>query len=299
MNQSTDLRVNPQTARVAVAGHFGEIAQGRVGPDGPVAVVTLPCPALVTAVTYRPALGGVTVPGPETAKAAAAARLALSALGEKAAGWGGEIAIERPVAPGLGAGSSTAETLGALRAVAAGFGVAFAPGREAALCLAAEGAVDPLMHGRNCVFATREGRVLRWLAPLPPLLAVGGFAGPPRPTDPDDTAFPDRGALFEAIAAACEAGDAAALGRAATQSAAANQARRPHRAWDGLSALVGRLAAHGVALAHTGAAATLLLPASADPRPALGALSRVGLTGVRHWHIGASADRRSGPEDLC
>ena len=27
-----------------VAGHFGEWLQGRLGPDGPVALVTLPCP---------------------------------------------------------------------------------------------------------------------------------------------------------------------------------------------------------------------------------------------------------------
>ena len=29
-----------------VAGHFGELLQGRIGRDGPVALVTLPCPVL-------------------------------------------------------------------------------------------------------------------------------------------------------------------------------------------------------------------------------------------------------------
>ena len=32
--------------RAWVAGHFGEWLQGRIGPDGPVALVTLACPAL-------------------------------------------------------------------------------------------------------------------------------------------------------------------------------------------------------------------------------------------------------------
>ena len=31
---------------VRVAGHFGELLQGRLGPSGPVALVSLPCPAL-------------------------------------------------------------------------------------------------------------------------------------------------------------------------------------------------------------------------------------------------------------
>ena len=31
---------------VRVPGHFGELLQGRIGSDGPVALVTLPCPAL-------------------------------------------------------------------------------------------------------------------------------------------------------------------------------------------------------------------------------------------------------------
>lgn len=39
---------------VTVAGHFGEWLQGRIGPEGPVALVTLACPRLQ-----------VTAPGPE------------------------------------------------------------------------------------------------------------------------------------------------------------------------------------------------------------------------------------------
>lgn len=48
----------PRTARQArVAGHFGELVQGRLGPDGPVALITLPCPALTVQATWRPGPG--------------------------------------------------------------------------------------------------------------------------------------------------------------------------------------------------------------------------------------------------
>ncbi|TMV63484.1 propanediol utilization protein, partial [Thioclava sp. BHET1] len=35
-------------------GHFGELLQGRLGPDGPLALVTLPCPPLAARVTRDP-----------------------------------------------------------------------------------------------------------------------------------------------------------------------------------------------------------------------------------------------------
>lgn len=34
------------TRRAEVRGHFGELRQGRVGPQGQVALITLPCPVL-------------------------------------------------------------------------------------------------------------------------------------------------------------------------------------------------------------------------------------------------------------
>jgi len=37
------------TRSVRISGHFGELLQGRLGPQGPVALITLPCPVLAAA----------------------------------------------------------------------------------------------------------------------------------------------------------------------------------------------------------------------------------------------------------
>ncbi len=191
MDQIADVAVNgldrdraarPRPAAARVMGHFGELAQGRLGPGGPVALVSLPCPALVTEVRFRPAPGGLSADVPEAAKLLAAAALVLAQVAPP--GWGGRLAVRRAAPPGGGAGQSTADVLGTVRAVAAAFGRRFAADEEARLCLAAEGAVDPLMHGEPVLFASREARVVRRLAALPPLRVVGGFAGPGAATDP-------------------------------------------------------------------------------------------------------------------
>ncbi len=267
-----DPRCAPEAAVAEIAGHLGELAQGRLGPGGSVALVTLPCPGLVSRVGYVPARGPLAAAEPVSAKALAAARLAL---GETAAGdWGGRLSIARPAVPGLGLGSSTAETLGAVRAVARAFGLRLSPEREAALCLAAEGAVDPLMWQAPVVFASREGRVIERLPPLPPMRVVGGAAGPPSPTDPADSRFPDLPDVFAELVAAMRDGDADRVARAASRSAEANQARNPNPLWGPIRALARRHGALGIAVSHTGPAIALLLsPDSlANPGPELAAL---------------------------
>lgn len=267
-----DPRRAPQPAVAEVTGHLGELAQGRLGPRGPVALVTLPCPPLSTRVGYAPARGALEAAEPVSAKARAAARLTLAEIG--AEGWGGQLSIERPAPPGLGLGSSTAETLGAVRAVARAFGLRLVREREAALCVAAEGAIDPLMWEGPVLFASREGRLLDRLPPLPPMRVAGGVAGPPSPTDPADTDFPDLSECLAGLAAALRAGDLAGVARAASRSAEANQARNPNPAWEGMRALAWRHGALGLAVSHTGPAVALILPpeSTAVPSPDLAAL---------------------------
>lgn len=262
----------PQPALAEIAGHLGELVQGRLGTNGPVALVSLPCQGLVSRVSYVPARGALTSIEPVSAKARAAARLALAEIG--ADGWGGQFGIERPAAPGLGLGSSTAETLGAVRAVTRAFGLWLPPEREAALCLAAEGAVDPLMWDAPAVFASREGRVIEWLPPLPPMRLVGGVAGPPSATDPADRCFPDLSAIFAELAEAIQNGDLAGVAGAASRSAEANQARNPNPAWDAVCALARHHGALGVAVSHTGPAIALILAPdnSNNPAPDMAAL---------------------------
>ncbi len=271
----------PRPALARVAGHFGELAQGRLGPGGPVALVTLPCPALVTEVRYRPAPGALVADVGEAAKLSAAAALVLARVAPP--GWGGRLEVRRAAPPGGGAGQSTADVLGTVRAVAAAFGRRFAAEEEARLCLAAEGAVDPLMHGgpgAPVLFASREARVVRSLAPLPRLRVVGGFAGPGAATEPGDDDFPPMERVFERLVAALAAGDARALAQAARASAEANQARNPNPVWGAVLAAGRRAGALGPVVAHTGSAIGLLLPADAPAEPLRAELAALGLAQV-------------------
>lgn len=271
-----------------VPGHFGELVQGRLGPEGPVALVTLGCPALVSRARFRPG-GPLEITGAETGKV----RRAVEALiARHAPGTGGRLDLDRPTPPGAGAGSSTADILGALRAVAAAIGTVLTPDEEAQLCLAAEGAVDPLMHGSDVIFASRRAEVVEVLAPLPRLVVVGGFAGPGRATDPADADFPDMTAAFEMLRAAAGAGDAAGIAAAARISARANQARNPNPAWETVLALGAAHGALGPVVSHTGSAIGLILPEGTGTAALAAGLAALGLDGVI-----AFATRRAPPPD--
>lgn len=266
----------PCTARVA--GHFGEVVQGRIGARGPVALVTLPCPVLVTEVRFRPAPGPLEATVADSSKLLAAARLTLGAVAPN--GWGGRLEVRRASRPGSGAGQSTADALGAVRAVAGAFGRQLAAAEEARLCLAAEGASDPLMHEPGVLFASREARVVRSLGALPRLRVVGGFAGHGRPTDPADDDFPDMAPVFSLLAEAVAAGDARRLAAAARRSAEANQARNPNPAWAEVLRIGRAAGALGPVVAHTGSAIGLLLPAGSATAAVTERLRGLGLTQV-------------------
>lgn len=276
MDQRASTFVNGKAAIARVSGHFGELVQGRLGPDGPVALVTLPCPCLVTEVWFQPQPSDLAVDG----DAPHARRLAMQLLANWAPeGMGGTLRINRAATPGTGAGSSTSDLLGTIRAIAAAFRVAPAPEVEASLCLDIEGAVDPLMHG-SVLFASREGRVLRALPPLPAFQVVGGFAGPGQPTDPGDLDFPEMTSVFAALEAAMAKGDLAGVAQAAQHSAKANQDRNPNPVWDEVTSMATKLGALGVVVSHTGSAIGLILPPGQATGPTEAALCSMGLTGV-------------------
>lgn len=107
---------------VTVAGHFGEWVQGVLGPSGPVALVTLPCPALTLRLSFQPAatltLDAGTPPVITEARFAEA-RAAFALPSE------GTYRFTSALPPGGGAGASTA----ALVALARLAGVAEDRGR--------------------------------------------------------------------------------------------------------------------------------------------------------------------------
>ncbi|MDD9738884.1 propanediol utilization protein [Marinovum sp. SP66] len=246
-------------SEVSVAGHFGEWLQGRIGPEGPVALVTLPCAAL------RVDTPGPTPPPFSEAQLTAFAR----SLGLCPAGTGSR----RQMPVGGGAGASTA-TLVALARV---WGFRGPPAALAAACIAVEGASDPLMFPRpdRLLWASRAGRVLRPLAPPPPCTIVGGFFGAAERTDPDDSDFDDITDLVADWAAATGAGDLRRIAALATTSAARCTARRGPAA-DPTADLARAQGALGWLRAHTGAARGLIFAPGTVPAGAVQALAEAG-----------------------
>ena len=263
-----------------VAGHFGEFLQGRLGEEGPVVLVTLPCPAL--AVTARRATGphlhlhG----GGQRLLSPAHARAFLKRLGLPARG---RVSLRADMPVGGGAGASTA----ALVALARASGFAGDPGRLAQATVASEGASDPLMFDApaRLLWASREGRVLVRLPAPPAFDVIGGFAGAPQRTRADDCRFPDIADLIPRWAEAAAIGDRAALARLSSASADRSLTLR-----GGIippfGALVQATGALGHAIAHTGSARALLFAPGTIPPDAVGLLREAGLRRIVRFRTG-------------
>ncbi|MFZ5964824.1 hypothetical protein ACOXXX_17915 [Thalassococcus sp. BH17M4-6] len=259
---------------VAVAGHFGEWLQGRLGADGPLALVTVACPALQVR----------TGPGPASVPLFDAAQLARFAadLGLRDPAWP---TLQYDMPFGCGAGASTA-TLVALARWASFSGT---DAELARACVRVEGATDPLMLPApdSVLWAPREGRSLQALPPPPGAVIVGGYWGAPQRTDPADTAFDDIADLIPDWDAACRDGDLArAAALAATSARRCTASRGPQ---DPMPELARDLGALGHLRAHTGSARGLIFAPGDVPEHAATALTEAGLTGVLHFPTGGSA----------
>lgn len=292
-----------------VNGHHGEILQG-VFPDDAGrlhrGLVTLPCNIVSSTAVFRPAGGPlVTVPD-DKRKAADAARLALDVLGLH--DQGGHLTVESDIPVGLGMGSSTADVVAAIRAVADAHGVLLGADEVARLAVRAETASDSIMHGDLAVlFAQREGVVLEHLGPaLPPLEVLSVDTAPGSPIDTlkqpaavyddwDVRAFrPLRGMLRRAI----RTGDAALVGRAATASARISQRHLPKPGFEDIQAIATAAGALGVQVAHSGTVVGLLF----DPRDSATArrvaeasarLRAIGLPPTVHFRTDAAEIRHA------
>ncbi len=250
-----------------VTGHFGEFLQGRLGCDGPVALVTLPCRALGVTARFAPATdlrvhdAGQRLLTPERA------RKFLRNLGLPAKG---RFTLQATMPVGGGAGASTA----ALIALARAAGYIGAVDHFARAAIATEGASDPLMHPEpeRLLWASREGRILLALPSVPRFDVLGGFAGPPTRTDARDCRFPDITDLISPWEAAAHTGDRNALARLASLSANRTFVLRGG-AHLPLAELADRTGALGYAIAHTGSARALLFAPGRIP-PHAAALMR-------------------------
>lgn len=249
-------------------GHAGEILQGVL--DGEAFLVTLPAPCLRSVATARRACEWSIEPATKL-KALCAARLA--AAGPFA------LRIDSDITAGRGYGSSTADCVAAVRALAS-----LAPAQIAAIVHQAEAASDSTMYGEEpVVFLPRQGRLLKPLpGPWPrvhvTVIDLGGEAvdtlATPLPTysSQEQRAF---AALLAKLEAAFANADLSQIAQVATASATIHQSHRPHPKFPAAYKALTAAGALGVARAHSGTLVAGLsfnaLAIDADYRYQLGA----------------------------
>lgn len=255
---------------VSVQGHFGEWIQGRIGADGPIGLVTLPCPVLQ-----------VSAPGehetlfPQDILARFARHLDLQALPS---------GVARNIQPGIGAGASTATLIALARAA----GFSGSPEQLAEACIAAEGATDPLMFPDpdRFLWASREGRVLQALARPPRAAILGGLWGAPKRTDAHDADFDDIADLARQWQIAAQVGHLARLAAIASDSARRCTGRRGPG--DPMAELARDLDALGFVRAHTGSARGLVFAPGGIPEHGPQVLQDAGFRDIIRFETGGA-----------
>lgn len=270
---------------VRVAGHFGELLQGRIGPDGPVALVTLPCPVLgVSARGFAARVFAIHGVG-QRLLTPLRARALLDQLGLRISG---RIVLRAEMPAGGGSGVSTA----ALVALARLAGWQGPPDLLARACVTVEGASDPLMFAQpeTLLWASRLGETLALLPALPAFEVIGGFYGPPKRTNPADSDFPDISDLLPDWTAAAIAQDLPALATLASTSARRTLTKRGacqcEAGRDPIWSLAADLGSLGCVIAHTGAVRGLIFAPGTVPETARQTLQRAGLRGVVQFRAG-------------
>ncbi|SMH40549.1 kinase [Mesorhizobium australicum] len=260
------LRVDEPSLQSGVGtaiGHHGELLQGVFEDrNGQLhrGLVTLPLARLTSKATFTlTGTSTITAHPDDKTKAGLAARLTLDRLD---IAEGGVLRIESGIPVGHGYGSSTADVVAAIRAVAAAHNAKLRPSRIGQLAVAAEQASDAIAFDENAVlFAQREGVVLEHFGgSLPPLLLVGFKASGGRPIDTlklpparyDSTEIQQFRVLRALISRAVRYQDPDCLGRAATVSARISQRHLPKRHFDRVIEIAEDAGACGVQVAHSG-----------------------------------------------
>lgn len=250
--------------------HHGELVQGVFQDDGGRlhrGLVTLPLTKLRSnAIFTRTKSSTLTTNPASKSKAATAARLALDHLGS---GQGGVLSIRSAIPVGHGYGSSTADVVAAIRAVAAAHHVHLSPSRVALLAVTAEQASDAIAFDDQAVlFAQREGQVLEdFGGSLPPLLVVGfkSYGGVPidtlrlPPARYNSAEIQQFRVVRALVYRAVRYQDPYCLGRAATASTQISQRYLPKQNFDQVMEIAEEAGACGVQVAHSGSLVGIIL----------------------------------------
>ncbi|VVE58917.1 L-threonine kinase [Pandoraea horticolens] len=256
--------------RASVHAHHGELVQGRFRFRGRLidALVTLPIAGKGSAATFFPVAdsASIKVIPPSRKKAQRAARIALEYLGVCS---GGTLVIDSSIPLKWGMGSSTADVVAAVKAVAEATGHRLMESEIAALAVRAEGASDPIMmSAKPCLFAHRDGFVVEILEGAAPAFVVMSVVAHELASGLDTLSLPkieytdQEIDLFDAgiatLREAYRSGNLPAIGAVATRSASINQKYRPKPLFDELVEISHRAGALGVQVAHSGSVVGLL-----------------------------------------
>lgn len=252
-------------------GHHGELFQGAVRDrNGRLhrALSSLPCGGLSAEATfYLDEKAPLTVnPGWKT-KARLAAQLALKWAHKPDVG--GRLEVRSDIPPGWGFGSSTSDVTATLRAVFAALRMDVGPCVIARLAVQAETACDSTMFNHSAVlFAHREGEVLEDLGGQLPEYEVLGFNTDPSGTGIDTLEFsPARYSpkelntfcdLIELLRRSVQTQDLHLLGHVATTCARINQSYLPKPQFERIEAVMNRVGAAGIQVAHSGTVVGML-----------------------------------------
>lgn len=264
------------TKRLRVDGHFGEYLQGRLGPDGPVVLVTVPCPLTGVVGLHQPARHGLRLSG--AGMSSPQARRFIASFGGKLTG---RVRLRALVAPGLGAGVSTARLV-ALARLAGWDGP---PDGLAQACMSVEGATDPLMFDApdQMLWASRRGQRVQPMPTLPRHEVIGGIWGAPQRTNAADAHFAE---ISDLIADWSQAYTLAGFATLASESARRNLRLRGPMG-DPTEALARDLGALGWVMAHTGAMRGLIFAPGHVPERARATLRAAGMRSILHFKGGA------------
>ena len=273
--------------------HHGEILQGifwnRAGSLQR-ALVTLPWPDSVARARFIPdGSGQVRVKPLDRSKAARAAEL----IGIEICGRvvGGELSLSGEILLSRGFGSSTADVVASIRAVASALGRSVPATDLARLAVRAEVASDSTMFTERAVlFAQRDGVVLRSFAGTLPRMHVVGvdlsdgglvetLSLTPTCYQPDEAeAF---GVLLGALSRGIVDADIGLVGAVASASARISQKHHPLRGFSDVMAISERFGAAGTQVAHSGTVAGMLFApetSGSQRAMAMSAVATLGLT---------------------
>ncbi len=259
-----------ETRMARASGHFGEWLQGKLGPKGPIALVSVQCPDVWVQVAWSSS-DELHYDNPLPALSPERAKALLDALGLPNKGT---IIGRSNIEAGAGLGASTASLLALAKATSQ---TDLNTEELANALVSVEGASDPLMFPDfdRLLWASREARIVSHFPAPPQFEVLGGCWGTPALTDPADRVFPEIGDLIENWKRAVTRSDHNLVASLATESFRRTTSMR-NTISEPTEDLARDMGALGILRAHTGSARGFLFKPNSTPSSGLHQLHEAG-----------------------